>query len=169
MNIFNVDALWADARYAFRVMLRTPLFTATVVLTVALTIAASATIFTIVNGVMIRSLPFREPARIMQVAEKNNKLNLQDSASSVPNFLSWREQTQSFEELAAVGYAPLTLTGSGEPEQLSGNSISPALARVLGVGPLLGRDFMESEEKPGAAVAIIGEGLWKSRFASDRR
>src|SRR5690348_3191407 len=99
MKIFSADALWTDARYALRVMHRTPLFTATVVLTGALTIAANATIFTIVNGVMIRSLPFREPARIMQVAERDNKLNLQDFASSVPNFLSWREQTQSFEEL----------------------------------------------------------------------
>ena len=168
MSVLNADALWADARFAFRVMRRTPLFTAAVVLTVALTIAANATIFTIVNGVMIRSLPFREPARILQVAEKNNKLNLQDFASSVPNFLSWREQTQSFEELAAVEYVPLTMTGSGEPEQLSGNRISPALARVFGVAPLLGRDFMDSEEKPGAAVAILGEGLWKRRFAGDR-
>ncbi|HEY1676671.1 MAG TPA: ABC transporter permease [Candidatus Sulfotelmatobacter sp.] len=167
--MLNADTLWADIRYAFRVMRRTPVFTATVVLTVALAIASNATIFTIVNAVMIRSLPFREPGRIMQVAEKNDKLNLPTFASSVLNFLSWREQTQSFEELAGVGYATFTVTGGGEPEQLSGNKISPALARVLGVGPLLGRDFMESEEKPGgAAVAIVGEGLWKRRFASDR-
>ncbi|MGH9496770.1 MAG: ABC transporter permease [Candidatus Sulfotelmatobacter sp.] len=167
--MLNAEALWADIRYAFRVMKRTPLFTGTVVLTVALAIAANATIFTIVNAVMIRSLPFRQPDRIMQVAEKNDKLNLPTFASSLLNFLSWREQTQSFEELAGVGFATFTVTGGGEPEQLSGNKISPALARVLGVGPLLGRDFMESEEKPGgAAVAIIGEGLWKRRFASDR-
>ncbi|HKR44879.1 MAG TPA: ABC transporter permease [Paraburkholderia sp.] len=168
MNTFSADTLWADVRYAFRVMHRAPLFTATVVLTVALAIAGNATIFTIVNAVMIRSLPFREPARIMQVAEKNDKLNIPTMASSVLNFVSWREQTQSFEELAGAGFAVVTLTGSGEPEQLSGNTISPALGRVLGVRPLLGRDFTESEEKPGAAVAIIGEGLWARRFARDR-
>ena len=84
------------------------------------------------------------------------------------NFLSWREQTQSFEQLAAVGYATFTLSGNGEPEQLSGNRISPALTHVLGTRLLAGRDFTANEEKPGgAAVAMIGEGLWKRRFASD--
>ena len=167
--MLNADTLWADIRYAFRVMRRTPVFTATVVLTVALAIAANATIFTIVNAVMIRSLPYRQPDRILQVAEKNDKLNAPVYASSILNFIEWREQTKSFEELAGVGYATFTVTGGGEPEQLTGNKISPALAKVLGVGPLLGRDFMESEEKPGTAgVAIIGEGLWKRRFAGDR-
>ena len=165
-NMFST--LWGDIRYAVRVMLRTPLFTATVVLTVAIAIAANATIFTVVNAVMIRSLPFAEPNRIMQVAEKNDKLNLPTFAASVLNFVSWREQTQSFEQLAGVGFATFTLTGNGEPEQLSGNHLSPSLTRVLGTKMLSGREFEENEEKPGgAAVAIIGEGLWKRRFASD--
>src|SRR5579862_9082795 len=165
-NTFST--LWGDIRYAVRLMLRTPLFTATVVLTVALAIAANATIFTVVNAVMIRSLPFAEPNRIMQVAEKNDKLNLPTFSASVLNFLSWREQTQSFEQLAAVGYATFTLSGSGEPEQLTGNSISPVLTHVLGIRLLAGREFRAEEEKPGGgAVAIIGEGLWKRRFASD--
>ena len=160
--------LWGDIRYAVRVMLRTPLFTATVILSVAIAIAANATIFTVVNAVMIRSLPFTEPNRIMQVAEKNDKLNLPTFAASVLNFISWREQTQSFEQLAGVGFATFTLTGNGEPEQLSGNHLSPALTHVLGTKMLAGREFTADEEKPGgAAVAIIGEGLWKRRFASD--
>jgi putative ABC transport system permease protein len=163
------SAIWGDIRYAVRMMLRTPLFTATVVLTVAIAISANATIFTVVNAVMIRSLPFAKPSRIMQVAEKNDKLNLPTFAASVLNFLSWREQTQSFEQLAGVGYATFTVSGNGEPEQLSGNHISPALAQVLGTRPLAGRDFTADEEKPGgAAVAMIGEGLWKRRYASDR-
>jgi putative ABC transport system permease protein len=167
--MLNAETLWNDIRYAFRVMRRAPLFTGTVVLTVALAIAANATIFTIVNAVMIRSLPYRQPDRILQVSEKNDKLNAPNYASSILNFIEWRRQTQTFEELAGIGYETFTVTGGGEPEQLTGNKISPALAKVLGVGPLLGRDFMESEEKPGgAAVAIIGEGLWKRRFASDR-
>jgi putative ABC transport system permease protein len=104
----------------------------------------------------------------MQVAEKNDKLNLPTFGVSVLNFLSWREQTQAFEQLAAVGYATFTVGGSGEPEQLSGNRISPALTHVLGTRMLAGREFRDDEEKPGgAAVAMIGEGLWKRRFASD--
>ena len=166
--MFQSSAIWGDVRYAVRIMCRTPLFTATVVLTVAIAIAANATIFTVVNAVMIRSLPFARPNGIMQVAEKNDQLNLPTFAASVLNFLSWREQTQSFEQLAAVGYATFTLSGHGEPEQLTGNRISPGLTQVLGTRMLLGREFRADEEKPGGApVAIIGEGLWKRRFGSD--
>ena len=166
--MLNSSALWSDLRYALRMMRRTPLFTLTVVLTVAIAIAANATIFTVVNAVMIRPLPFAEPDRIMQVAEKNDKLNLPSFGSSVLNFLSWREQTQSFQDLAAVGFAAFTLSGNGEPEQLTGNRISPALTKVLGIEPIAGRAFTADEEKPGAApVAMIGEGLWKRRFGAD--
>ena len=165
-NMFST--LWGDVRYAVRIMSRTPLFTATVILTVAIAIASNATIFTVVNAVMIRSLPFAEPNRIMQIAEKNDRLNLPTFAASVLNFLSWREQTRSFEQLAAVGFATFTLSGSGEPEQLTGNPISPALTHVLGTKMLSGREFRADEETPGGpAVAMIGEGLWKRRFASD--
>jgi putative ABC transport system permease protein len=166
--MFDSHAIWGDIRYAARIMCRTPLFTAAVVLTVSMAIAANATIFTVVNAVMIRSLPFAEPNRIMQVAEKNDQLNLPTFSASVLNFLSWREQTQSFEQLAGVGYATFTLSGNGEPEQLTGNRISPVLTQVLGLRLLTGREFRVDEEKPGgAAVAMIGEGLWKRRFASD--
>jgi putative ABC transport system permease protein len=166
--MFQNSAIWGDIRYAVRIMTRAPLFTVTVVATVAIAIAANATIFTVVNAVMIRALPFAEPNRIMQVAEKNDKLNLPTFGASVLNFLSWREQTQSFEQIAGVGYATFTLSGNGEPEQLTGNRISPALTHVLGTRLLAGREFKADEEKPGgAAVAMIGEGLWKRRFASD--
>ena len=158
-----------DIHYAFRMLRQTPLFTAAVVLTVALAIAANTTMFSVVNAVLLKPLPFHEPNRIVQVAEKNDKLNLPSFGSSVLNFLSWREQTKALEELAAVGFSNYTLTGSGEPEQLSGDRISPALTRVLGIPPVAGRAFTDDEEKPGAApVAMIGEGLWKRRFGGDR-
>jgi putative ABC transport system permease protein len=154
-----------DLGYALRVMRRTPVFTIAVILTVALAIGANTTIFSVVNAVLIRPLPFKDPNRVIQVAEKNDKLNLPSFGASVMNFLSWREQTKSLEELAAVGFNNLTLSGSGEPEQLSGNRISPALARVLGFTPIAGRAFTDDEEKPGAApVAMIDEGLWRRRF-----
>jgi len=161
--------LFHDISYAGRMMRRTPLFTAAVILTVMLAIAANTTIFSVVNAVLLRPLPFREPDRIMQVAEKNDKLHLASFGASVLNFLSWREQAQSFEGLAAIASTNYTLTGTGEPEQLSGNRISPALTRVLGIPPIAGRDFTDDEEKPSAAaVAMIGEGLWKRRFGADR-
>jgi len=158
-----------DIRHAFRILRKTPLFTVAVVLTVTLAIAANTAMFSVVNAVLLKPLPFREPSRIVQVAEKNDKLNLANFGSSLLNFLSWREQTKMFEELAAVGFSNYTLTGSGEPEQLSGNRISPALTRVLGIPPVAGRAFTDDEEKPGAPpVAMIGEGFWKRRFGGDR-
>ncbi|HET9405986.1 MAG TPA: ABC transporter permease [Candidatus Sulfotelmatobacter sp.] len=158
-----------DFRYAARLMRRTPLFTLTVVLTVSLAIAANTAIFTVVNAILIKPLPYQDPDRLVQVAEKNDKLNLPNFGSSVLNFVSWRQQAQSFEQLAAVGFGNYTLTGSGEAEQLAGNQISPALNRVLGIPPIAGRAFLDEEEKPGAApVAMIAEGLWKRRFGADR-
>jgi len=162
-------SLLNDIRYASRMMRRKPLFTGSVVLTVALAIAANTTIFSFVNAVLLRPFPFRQPDRLVQVAEKNDKLNLKSFAASELNFLSWREQSRSFETLAAVAYSNYTLSGSGEPEQLTGNRISPSLTRTLGVAPIAGRAFADDEDKPGAPpVVMIGEGLWKRRFGADR-
>src|SRR6058998_3115416 len=113
--------LLTDFRYALRMIRKTPLFTAVVVFTVALAIAANTAIFSFVNAVLLRPLPFREPGRLVQVAEKNDRLNLPNFGASVLNFLSWREQQHSFHEIAAVGFNTYTLSGTGEPEQLYGN------------------------------------------------
>ncbi len=157
-----------EMRFAVRVMRRTPVFSITVILTVALAVVANTTIFSVVNSVLLKPLPFKDPDTLVLVAEKNDKLNLPTFASSVLNFVSWREQSKSFDELAAVGFSNYTLSGSGEPEQFSGNTISPALIRVLGTPPLAGRGFIDEEEKPGApSVVMIGEGLWKRRFGGD--
>src|SRR5215472_5935883 len=162
------DVMLNDIRYAARMMRRTPVFTAAVILTVALAIAANTAIFSVVNAVMLRPLPFQEPSRLVQVAEKNDKLNLPSFGASALNFMSWREQTQTFEELAAIGFSNYTLSGTGEPEQFSGNRISPALMSVLGLAPIAGRAFSDDEEKPGSMrVAMIGESLWRRRFGAD--
>jgi putative ABC transport system permease protein len=157
-----------DVRYAVRSLRRSPWFSLAVVLTIALGIAASATIFTVVNAVLIRPFPFARADRIVQIAERNDRLGLPVFSVSVPNFASWREEARLLEDLGAVGFSNLTLTGNGEPEQLTANRLSPAIARVFGLAPLLGRAFREDEERPGAApVAMIGEGFWKRRFGRD--
>jgi len=157
-----------DIHYAVRKMRNDPLFTCTVVLTVALAIGANIAMFSVFNAVLLRPLPFSYPGRVVQVAEKNDKLHLANFGSSVLNFVSWREQSNSFQELGAVGYANFTLTGKGDPEQVSGNLLSPALMRALGVKPIAGRAFQDDEENPGTApVAMVGEGLWKRKFGSD--
>src|SRR5690242_5210590 len=161
--------LWKDLQFALRMMRRSPLFTIAVVLTVALAIGANTAIFSVVNAVMLRPLPYADPQRLVQVAEKNDKLAISNFGASVLNFLSWREQQQSFTEIGAIGSVTFTLTGSGDPQQIAGNRMSPALTRILGIPPIAGRDFTEAEEKPGAPpVAMIGEGLWRRDFAADR-
>jgi putative ABC transport system permease protein len=163
-----LNALWKDLRHALRVMRRAPGFAATVVLTIAIAISANATVFSFVNAVMIRPLPFSDPGRIVQVAEKNDKLNLPKFGASVLNFLDWRQQQHSFEQLAGVGFGNVTLTGSGEPEQYASNLVSPTLLAVMGLRPVEGRGFRAEDELPnGARVAMIGEGLWRRRFGAD--
>ena len=148
------EGFWQDLCFAVRLLRRTPLFTVTVVVTVAVAIAANTTIFSVVNAEMLRPLPFRDPDGLVQVAEKNDKLNLPTFSSSVLNFLSWREQAKCFDGLAAMSFSNFTLSGNGEPEQYSGNRISSELTRVLGLPPLAGRDFTDDEDKPSApAVA----------------
>jgi len=164
----HLHVLLNDLRYAARMMRRTPTFTAAVVLTIALAIGANTAIFSVVNAVMLRPLPYAEPGRLVQVAEKNDRLNIRNFSVSALNFLAWREQQRSFNDLAAVGFGTFTISGSGEPEQLPGNRVSPALMRVLGLSPVAGRAFSDDEEKPAAApVAMIGEGLWRRRFGAD--
>jgi len=156
-----------DLRYALRTMRRTPVFSAAVILTVALAIGANTAVFSIVNAVIIRPLPFEQPSRLVQVAEKNDRLQLPNFSASVLNYLSWKEQTQTL-QLAALGFGTYALSGSGDPEQLAGSRITPSLMPVLGLQPTLGRWFTEAEEKPGTPrVAMIGEGLWKRRFGAD--
>ena len=106
----------ADLRYALRMLRKSPLFTATVVLIVAIGIAGTTTIFSLVNAVLIRPLPFEHPERLMQVAEKNDALRLPIFGASALNYLSWKERTHAFDLLAAAQFNTFTLTGVGEPE-----------------------------------------------------
>ncbi len=159
--------LLSHIQYAIRMLRKTPVFSVVIILTIALSIAASTAIFSLVNAVLLRPLPFRQPNRLVQVAEKNDKLHLSNFGASVLNFISWREQTQTLEEVGAIGFTTFTLTSNGEPEQISGNRISPATLHVLGLDAVAGRNFTADEEKPGAAVVMLGEDLWKRRFGGD--
>jgi putative ABC transport system permease protein len=138
-------------------------------MTMALTIGANTAIFSVVNSVLIRPLPFAAPDRLMQVAEKNDKLDVPVFAASVLNYLSWKEQNRSFEGLGAIGAGIYTLTGSSDPEQLGGATISPSILPILGIHPVFGRGFRDGEDLPSAApVALISEALWHRRFGGER-
>jgi len=163
----HLVVLMNDLRYAVRLMTRSPLFSAAAILTVALAIGANTAIFTVVNAVILRPLPFDHPRQLVQVNEKNDTLKLPVFSASLLNYLSWKEQTRTL-DLAAFGFAAYSLSGDGEPEQFTGSPIAPALLHVLGLSPLYGRGFAAADERPGAAkVAMISGGLWKRRFGGD--
>ncbi len=157
-----------DLRYAIRLLRRSPLFTTTIVLTLVIGIGATTAIFSVVNAILLRPLPFAEPERLMQVAEKNDKLDLPAFASSALNYLSWKEQTHAFDALGAIRFTTFTLSGHGDPETYTGNAISASLMPLLGLPTTLGRTFTDDDDRPGAApVAIISESLWRRRFGGN--
>jgi predicted permease len=158
-----------DLRDAWRSLRRTPIVTATAAMTLALGIGASTAMFTVVHGVLLRPLPYREPDRLVELSENNLATGAQMRASLL-NYLSWAEQSQSLEAIAAFQSIGTTLTGSGDPEPLSGLVVTPSLFRVLGVGPLVGRGLQDDDERRGSPrVVVLGEALWRSRFGADRQ
>jgi putative ABC transport system permease protein len=162
------EAFMNDVRYALRLLRKSRLFTLTVTLTLAVGIGAATTIFSVVNAVLVRSLPFAAPDRLMQVAEKNDTLRLPAFSASNLNYLSWKEQTQTFEQLGAIQFGTYTLSGRGDPETYTGSSITSSVMPLLGLQPLAGRVFGPDDEKVGAApVALISQTLWTRRFDGD--
>ncbi len=159
--------LGQDVRYAIRSLRARPAFSLTAVLVLALGIGAGTAIFSVVDTVLLRPLPFPEPDRLIFVLEK--KLPQLPMFSVAPgNFLTWQAQNRSFESMAAWRSSAFDLTGSGEPERLRGQRITWNLLGLLGVRPVAGRDFRADEDEPGAPpVAILSYELWQGRFGGD--
>ncbi len=158
--------LWQDLRYGARMLRKSPGFTAVALLTLALGVGANTAIFSVVNAVLLRPLPYKDPERLVRLSEYHEKAP--GMSVSYPNYLDWREQQTSFELMAATRPGAYNLSGEGEPERLAGSHISPEFFKVLGVEPALGRSFTEEENRPGAGrVAVISHGLWQRRFGSD--
>src|SRR5262252_7800482 len=127
-----------DLRYAIRLLKRSPLFAMTVILTLTLGIGATTAIFSVVNAVILKPLPFTSPERLVWIAERNDRLNLPRFTASSANYLSWKARTRSFDEIGAVGYGSYNLSGDGsEPEQLSGAPMTPSVLPVIGVQPII--------------------------------
>jgi predicted permease len=164
-----MEALWQDLRYGWRMLRRSPGFTAVAVLTLAVGIGANAAIFSIINTVLLRPLPFPDSNRIVLLWDTDANRKISRGTVSVAEFLDWRDQNHAFEELSAWRTWFYNLTGTGEPEQVWGVHASGNFFRLLGVSPILGRDFLPEEEQPGhEQAAIISYGLWQRRYAGDR-
>ena len=164
-----MDRLWQDVRYGFRILIRNRSFSAVIVFTLALGIASTTAIFTVVNGVLLRSLPYNEVERLVWVW---GKWPGGDQGSiSAPDFEDYRTRSQSFEHLAAFVNVliPFNLTEGDEPERIDGYYITANFFQTLGVQPVLGRTFNIEEEQAGRdRVAILSHGLWQRRFGSSQ-
>ena len=156
-----------DLRYAVRLMIKAPGLAAVAISILALGIAANIAIFSVVNGVLLKPLPYRDPGQLMMVWAKNPK-GIPRNQVSAPNFLDWKNRNRAFEDMAAFTGEDFTLTGLGEPERLPGVIVSPNLFSVLGIGPAIGRVFLGDEGRMGGAQAVIlSYGLWQRRFGGD--
>ena len=153
-----------DITYAFRGMLRTPAFTAVILATLALGIGANAAIFSVVNGILLQPLPFREPDRIVGLSHEDPYYSI-----SEPEFVDYQRDAHGLSQLAAFTAWEANLSGGDEPERVGASRVSDGFFAIFGVAPELGRTFAPEEEAPGGEhVAIISDGLWRRRFAADR-
>jgi predicted permease len=157
-----------DVRYGLRMLARNPAFTLIAVIALALGIGANTAIFSVVNTILLRPLPYHEADRLMMVWEDNSRMGFPKDTPAAANFLDWRDQNHVFEGMAAISEISFNLTGTGDPERIDGRRVSAGLFSLLGVAPQLGRGFMAEEDKPGGNhVVIISHGLWQRRLGSD--
>ncbi|MGD0220837.1 MAG: ABC transporter permease [Terriglobia bacterium] len=162
------EILLQDVRYGARQLRCNPGFTAVAVLTLALGIGANTVMFSVVNGILLRPLPYPDPGQLMTIVSVSTKNHEIMESVSVADFPFVKEQTDAFDGLALYGYSIPTLTGRGEPEQLAGGAATPGLFPLLGVRPLLGRNFLPDEATRGKShVVILSHRLWRRRFGGD--
>ncbi|HZN05971.1 MAG TPA: ABC transporter permease, partial [Pyrinomonadaceae bacterium] len=155
--------LWQDVRYGVRMLLKNPGITVIVIIALALGIGANTAIFSVVNTVLLRPLPYEESDRLVFLNEKSPVLD--EMSISYPNFTDWRNQTQTFEKMGVYNRASYNLTGAGEAERIVTGQVSADLFSVLRVNALHGRVFTNDEDKPGGTpVVVLSYGLWQRRF-----
>src|SRR6185369_4413545 len=142
------EQILQDLRHGFRLLRKYPAFSLAIIVTVGLGLGANATIFGVINAVLLEPLPYKDPDRLVRLWETNLKQNQPESPVSVPNFQDWQRHQSTFEELAALEMATFNLTGSGEPQRVSAARITANLVPMLGVAPALGRSFLPDEEQP---------------------
>jgi len=155
-------------RYALRTLRKSPGFAAVAMLTLALGVGANSAIFTLIDAVLLRPLPFAQPDRLVLVWEDTNMFGVKDSPAAMGNYVEWRAGNHVFERMGALEEPSYRLTGVGEPLVIHGSIVTASLFPTLGVQPALGRAFREDEDQPGTAkTAILSDGLWRRLFAAD--
>ncbi len=157
-----------DLKFALRQVIKSPGFAAAAGITLALGIGANLAIFNIVNSVLLRSLPYKEPAKLWMLLASHQSADLDSGLISMADYLDCKEQANSFEELAAYTAVSRDLTGGGEPERIQLGVVTQNLFPALGVAPARGRNFLPEEDRPAAErVAILSHEIWQRRFGAD--
>jgi putative ABC transport system permease protein len=160
-----MEAFLQDLRYSIRTLLKKPLFAIVAVITLALGIGANTAIFSVVNAVLLRSLPYQDPNRLVMAWEHNRPRARETNVINPANFLDWQQQNNVFEGMSALYDGRFNLTGTGEPEEITGQVVTTNFFSLLGRQPMLGRGFSESEGVSGQDnVAVLSYGLWQRRF-----
>lgn len=160
-----MNTLWLDVKYGWRALGARPGFSLLVIFILALGIGANTAVFSVVDGVLLRALPYRDAGRIVGVAEINaagRRINL-----SGEDFLDWQRQSRSFQTMAAYAGWPMDLSAGDRTERVNGAAVTAGFFRALGVSPVLGRTFSADEHRPGHDVAILSDGLWQRDFGGD--
>jgi hypothetical protein len=158
-----VETCWQDLRFGVRVLRKSPGFTAVALLTLALGIGANTAIFTVVNGVLLNRLPYPHPEQLVSLAETLPPFP--QFAISYPNFLDWVRMSHTFQAIAAYRQNDFNLTGSGEAQRVKATQVSAAFFPLLGVSPVIGRNFSPDEDKQGdEPVVMLSEGFWRGTF-----
>lgn len=167
-GVRGLEDLWQDLRYGARMLLKQPAFTLIAVLTLALGIGATTALFSVVNGVLLRPLPYRDEARIVTLWQSNLHSGVAREETSPATFLDWRERLQSYEAIAAIEPFGHSLIGNGEPERFRSWVVTENFFEILGAAPLQGRTFLPEEFGTGRGnVVVLGYGLWQQRFGGD--
>jgi predicted permease len=156
-----------DIRYGLRLLRQAPAFTVIAICALALGIGANTAIFSTLDAVVLRPLPYQDPERVVMVFEDSSHIGFPRNTPAPANYFDWKAQNHVFTDMAAIRYRGASVTGDGSPEQLKGQAVTPNFFSVLGVSPLIGRTFTEAEDRDGAQVVVIGYGLWQRRFQGD--
>jgi putative ABC transport system permease protein len=158
-----MSTTWHDIRYAIRMFLKNPGFSAVAILTLALGIGTNTAIFSVVNAVLLRPLPFRDPGKLCLLFEHFPTIGVINP--SYQNFIDWRDQSTSYEGVAMIHGATFTMTGAGDPQRLAGQMASANFFPLMGVNPIYGHTFFPDEDRPGGPpVALLSYGFWQRQF-----
>src|SRR6266496_1304734 len=163
-----MDSLIQDVRYGVRMLRKSPGFTAIAVLTLALGIGASTAVFSVVDTVLLRPLPYDHPGQLVTVTETLPEMGSDELGVSAGEYQDYRDRNRSFSEVASYETDGFNLTGAGQPLRVKAAKVSPSAFPLLGVAPALGRAFNEAEDRAGADhVVILSQRLWQHSYSGD--